>query len=78
MDYILWTGEIDNDWANHGNWCPAYVPDEDRNVVIPVDAGVMPEVKSAGLSCKSLTLEEGAEVTIKDGFTLIVDGKELD
>jgi hypothetical protein len=41
-----------------------------NDVVIPSDAYVMPEVKSAGISCKSLTIEPGAEVTVKDGFVL--------
>ena len=78
VSYVLWTGAVDEDWADPDNWCPAVVPDEDREVKIPADAAVMPEVKSMGLSCKSLTLENGAEVTIKDGFTLTVDGKEIE
>ncbi len=75
--YTLWTGTVDNDWATPGNWCPAIVPDETVDVVIPASAIVMPEVKSEGMSCKSLTLEPGAEVDILEGFTLTVKGQEI-
>jgi hypothetical protein len=73
-----WSGAEDNDWSNPDNWCPAVVPDAAANVVVPASASVMPEVKSAGLSCKSLKLEPGAEVTIKDGFVLTVNGQDVD
>ena len=77
IKYTLWTGAVDDNWATPGNWCPAVVPDADEDVVIP-DVEVKPEVKSEGMSCKSLTLEEGAEVEIKPGYTLTVNGVEVE
>lgn len=77
VKYTLWTGSVDNDWATPENWCPAVVPDEAVDVVIPASASIMPEVKTEGCSCKSLTLEPGAEVEIKPGYTLTVKGQEV-
>ena len=78
IKYTLWTGTVDDNWATPGNWCPAVVPDANDDVVIPSGATVMPEVKSEGMSCKSLTLEEGAEIDIKAGYTLTVNGQEVE
>jgi len=78
IKYTLWSGAVDDDWSKPGNWCPAVVPDADEDVVIPSGVTVMPEVKSEGMSCKSLTLETGAEVDIKPGFTLTVNGQEVE
>jgi hypothetical protein len=75
---ITWSGAISDDWGEPGNWCPAVLPDTSANVVIPASASVMPEVKSTGMSCKTLTIETGAEVTIKDGFVLTVNGQEVE
>ncbi len=76
IKYTLWSGAVDDDWSEPGNWCPAVVPDENADVVIPSGAAVMPEVKSDGMSCKSLTLEPAAEVKIQSGFVLTVNGVE--
>ena len=73
-----WSGAIDDDWSEPGNWCPAVVPDANSDVVIAATASVMPEVKVEGLSCKSLTLEPGATVAIKPGYTLTVNGEEVE
>jgi hypothetical protein len=78
IKYTLWTGAVDDDWAEPGNWCPAVVPDANADVVIPSTATVMPEVKSGGLSCKSLTIQPGSEVTIKPGYVLTVNGQEVE
>jgi len=78
IKYTLWSGAVDDNWAEPGNWCPAVVPDANAEVVVPSGAAVMPEVKSPGMSCKKLTLEPGAEVDIKPGFTLTVNGQEVE
>jgi len=76
IKYTLWSGAVDDNWAEPGNWCPAVVPDENADVVIPPAANVMPEVKSEGLSCRSLTIQPEAEVKIQSGFVLTVNGVE--
>jgi hypothetical protein len=75
---ITWTGAMDNDWSKPGNWCPAAVPGAQDNVVIPATASIMPEVKVAGLSCKSVTLQPGAALTIKPGYLLTVNGQSVE
>jgi hypothetical protein len=75
---ITWIGAVDDDWSKPGNWCPAVVPGAQDDVVIPASASVMPEVKVAGLSCKSVTLQPGASVTIKPGYLLTVNGTEVE
>jgi hypothetical protein len=61
-----------------GMRCPAVVPGEQDNVVIPATASIMPEMKTDGQSCKSVTLEPGATLTIKPGYVLTVNGREVD
>jgi hypothetical protein len=73
-----WSGAVDDDWSKPGNWCPAIVPDAEDAVVIPASSSIMPEVKTAGQECKSLTLEPGAAVTIKPGYVLKVNGVEVE
>lgn len=75
---ITWSGEVDDDWSESGNWCPAVVPGTQDDVVIPATAAIMPEVKVNGLSCKSLTLQPGASLTIKPGYVLTVNGQEVE
>jgi hypothetical protein len=78
VKYTLWSGAVNDDWADPGNWCPAVVPNENADVMIPASADIMPEVKSNGLTCKSLTVQPGADVTIKTGYTLTVNGQQLE
>jgi hypothetical protein len=68
---------MNDNWADPANWCPAAVPTAQDDVVIPASASIMPEVKTGGLSCKSLSLEPGAAVTVKPGYSLTVNGKEI-
>lgn len=75
---ITWTGVMDNDWSKPGNWCPSIVPGAQDAVVIPASASVMPEVKTNGLSCKKVTLQPGATLTIKPGYVLTVNGQEVE
>jgi hypothetical protein len=75
---ITWSGAVDDDWSKPGNWCPAAVPGAQDDVVIPATASIMPEVKVAGLSCKSVTLQPGTAVTIKPGYVLTVDGQAVE
>jgi hypothetical protein len=75
---ITWSGAVDDDWSKPGNWCPAVVPGAQDDVVIPASASIMPEVKTSGLSCKSVTLEPGAALTIKPGYVLTVNGQEVE
>jgi hypothetical protein len=75
---ITWSGALDNDWSKPGNWCPAAVPGAQDDVVIPAAPSIMPEVKTSGLSCKNVTLQPGATLTIKPGYVLTVNGQNVE
>jgi hypothetical protein len=78
IKFTQWTGAVNDNWNEPGNWCPAVVPDAQDDVVIPASAYIMPEVKVNGLSCKSVTLEPGAALSIKPGYVLTVNGQEVE
>lgn len=78
VNNIKWYGGLNEKWNEPGNWCPAKVPGSTDNVIITSAAPNMPEVKATGMSCKSLTIEPGAEVIIKPGYVLTVNGQEVE
>ena len=68
-----WTGIINTDWANAGNWS-AGVPDETIDAVIPAGVPNNPTLNASG-ACKNLnltgelTLGSLAEISIHENFT---------
>lgn len=69
-----WTGAIDEKWHVAGNWNPVGVPGPDDDVLIRQNVPHMPEVKVAGLSCRKVVLEPGANLLILNGVTLHITG----
>lgn len=72
-----WIGAIDEKWHVAGNWSPAGIPGQNDDVLIPSNAPHMPEVKIPGLSCHKITIQPGANLIIKSGITLTVNGTEI-
>lgn len=70
----IWTGAVNNDWNNPGNWCPA-LPTDVTDAIIP-GGGVtnFPIVNAAGAECRNLQIAVGATLTINAGFSLAVHG----
>ncbi len=69
-----WTGVINTDWHNPGNWNIQGVPDETLDAVIPVvTSGVYPEIDSAAI-CKAMIIEEDARVDINMEGSLTLSG----
>ena len=69
-----WTGVINTDWHNPGNWNIQGVPDETLDAVIPVvTSGVYPEIDSAAM-CKAMIIEEDAGVDINTEGSLTLSG----
>lgn len=66
-----WTGNIDTDWQNGGNWSSG-VPDATDVVIIPDEAND-PTI-SSGAVAKTLTIQNGAVLTITSGGTLSING----
>jgi len=71
-----WTGAVNTDWATSGNWTGG-VPDPGTSATIPSAPVNQPIVNQAPASpavCNSLTIQNGASVTIAAGKALTVSG----
>ncbi|OQX74997.1 MAG: hypothetical protein B6D61_11115 [Bacteroidetes bacterium 4484_249] len=68
-----WTGLVNTNWHNAGNWSFNTIPDASIDVNIPDGTPNDPNVQSAGADCKNITIEPGATLTIT-GYTLEVAG----
>ena len=69
-----WTGNIDNNWNNPGNWSKNSVPVITEDVEIPY-ASNQPVVQTGiGASCNNLTINSNAILNINDGGSLITAG----
>ncbi|MEZ5147265.1 MAG: PKD domain-containing protein [Bacteroidales bacterium] len=58
-----WTGIVDSDWDNTGNWSDGLVPGIATSVVIPAGAPNYPVIDGFA-TCKSLSIEDGGAITV--------------
>lgn len=65
-----WTGNINSDWNNPGNWSSGLVPGSTDDVSI--FRGTYYPIVAGSVICKSLTIEPAASITIETGGTLTV------
>ncbi len=65
-----WRGTVDKTWENPGNWDCGKLPDANTDVIINAHAGII-TVNSNGF-CRSLTLNNGANLDVTPGFKLTV------
>ena len=70
-DELIWTGNTSTNWSTSSNWNGNVVPDNTFDVIIPTGATRQPNISSANASCKSLTINSGATLTV-GGYTLNV------
>ncbi len=71
---ITWTGNIDSDWKNPGNWNLALVPTTLFDVIIP-DSPHDPVITTNNATfCHNLTILNGATLTINPGKSMVVYG----
>ena len=68
---LTWTGNTNANWNIPGNWSGGVVPNSTYNVIIPANPTRQPFISSANASCKSLTINSGATLTVS-GYTLSV------
>ena len=68
-----WTGYSNTAWQNASNWNCVVVPDANTDILIPGDAVIMPVINT-NQSCKSLSVQPGATLTITSGVNLNVTG----
>lgn len=69
----IWTGSIDSDWTNTGNWSGSTVPRAATDVIIPIVTNA-PEIISTNPEVADIDLEEGAQLSITSGNTLTING----
>lgn len=73
----IWTGAVNNEWNNPGNWNTGTVPDETTNTVIPNNTKTMPVVGGVfnfNSSTADINVQAGATLTIPQNHTLNVFG----
>ncbi|MDX9906286.1 MAG: hypothetical protein RBS55_06840 [Bacteroidales bacterium] len=59
-----WTGAVSGNWNDPANWNSCGVPNLARNAIIPnVAPNLFPVINTSG-SCKSLTVQSGATLTV--------------
>lgn len=68
-----WTGITSSDWHTPGNWSNHVVPVADINAIIPTGTPNNPVV-AADVTCKNLTIQSGASLTVNPGKALTVSG----
>jgi hypothetical protein len=67
-----WTGNLNSNWNDPGNWDECGIPDPVRNVVIPNVSPAPFPVISTEVHCKSLLIQSGAMVTISQAGMVVV------
>ncbi len=70
---LEWTGAINTDWNNAGNWTCNTLPTTTTNVLIKSGLTNYPVI-AVNVDIKSLTTQPGASVTVNTGFTLLING----
>lgn len=71
----IWIGNLDSSWQNPANWSCGSLPDSNTDVTVNSIATHFPHVGS-NVSCRSLTLQPGASITVNDGFRIKVTGRK--
>mgnify|MGYP005842753611 CR=1 FL=1 len=75
---ITWTGAINTDWHNVGNWSPAQIPQKGSlsgdDVIIPVVSSGNYPVVSAAAGARSVVIALGASLTVDLSGNLEVQG----
>lgn len=69
---IQWTGNINSDWSNTGNWSPAEVPDGNNDVIIPNGRPNYP-VLDIDAGAGDLTMGNATSIEL-NGFLLALNG----
>ena len=68
-----WQGTTSTDWNTATNWCGGSIPTSTTDVVIP-SGGNQPSIGSAGGTCRNITINDGATLTMSGAYNLAVSG----
>jgi hypothetical protein len=73
----IWMGGTNTDWNTASNWCNNLVPTSTIDVTIPSGPTNQPIIGATGGTCKNITIESGASLTIASSNSLNVTGNWL-
>lgn len=66
-----WTGAMDSNWNNAGNWSCNTIPDKNTNVTIPSGLSIYPLIDAASTGeVKDIEIESGASLILKGKMTI--------
>jgi hypothetical protein len=68
-----WTGAVNNDWNNAGNWCGG-LPNATTDAVIPAGSPNMPVLHGGSAIARNITLGTGTSLTLGGATTLEIYG----
>jgi hypothetical protein len=71
---VFWTGAVNTDWFNTGNWACGILPGSSTDVRISSGLVNYPVI-TGNAAIKSLTLNTGASCIVNPGFTLTLTGQ---
>ena len=71
---VFWTGAVNTDWFNTGNWACGVLPGPTTDVIISSGLVNYPVI-NGNATIKSLTLKTGASCIVNPGFTLTLTGQ---
>ena len=72
---FVWTGSMNTDWNNTGNWSASRLPLASDDITIPAGTAFMPVISNAvNAQCKSLHAGSGVTVTVETGGKLTIAG----
>jgi hypothetical protein len=71
---ITWTGAVDNNWHDAGNWLPSFVPGLSDDVLIPNTPNKPNFPTFVNGNCRNIVIEPNAFITIPQGVTLSIGG----
>ncbi len=71
---IKWDGSSSTSWSTASNWSTNTVPTTSDNITIPSGLSRYPEVSSGTASCKNLTIQASAGLSVKNSGKLVIAG----
>jgi hypothetical protein len=71
---ITWTGSVNTDWNNPGNWNPNTVPLSSSDVLIPVAANQPSFLTPGNGLARNMVIQTGVILTIPTGYQITVNG----
>lgn len=64
---IVWTGAVNSNWNNTGNWQRAATLDNTTNILIPAGLANYPIINASDAEINDLTLNAGSTITVAGG-----------